>query len=289
MPDDHGAFEAAMGLWTDADFHAIAEAQARAAADAAAQQDLDHLQGRRRYFAEKRLIEDNRQRVRQQREDERKRKIALKGMQEIARLSAAHQLNGYDRNVLAQWEASGFNGKRPQLSFELQDAWRSEEERERAQVERDRQEHLAKLERLEEQRREAERQRLERERKRQEHEEWRRANPELAAQQDAKEAAERERRRQEREAQAAIKEMETALQERKDQIRAFVYHHGPQELNAEDFLFWAETLAAPEELEAFDQDCLRRARPPGANAAFQQSFGFNFWPFHSSPDSTSDS
>ena len=39
MPDDHGALEVAMGLWTDADFLAIAEAQARAAADAGAQQD----------------------------------------------------------------------------------------------------------------------------------------------------------------------------------------------------------------------------------------------------------
>lgn len=263
MPDDHGALEVSMGLWTDADFLVIAQAQANAAADAAAQQDLDHLEDRRRYFAEERLTEENRQRVRQQRDDERKRQIALKGQREIARISAAHQLNGYDRNVLAQWEASGFNGKRPQLSFELQAAWQSEEDREREQIERNRQAHLKLLEQQEEWRKEAERQRLERE-------EWRKANPELAAQQDAEEAAERERRRKEREAQQAIEAMEKALQERKDRIRAFVYHHSPQELNAEDFLFWAETLATPEELEAFDQDCLKRARPP----VYAQAFGF---------------
>ena len=191
-------------------------------------------------------------------------------MQEIARLSAAHQLNGYDRNVLAQWEASGFHGKRPQLSFELQAVWQTEKDREREQIERDRQQHLAKLERLEEQRREAERKRLEKE-------EWRKANPELAAQQDAEEAAERERRRQERETQAAIKAMETALQERKDRIRAFVHHHSPQELDADDFLFWAETLATPEELEAFDQDCLKRARGPGSKGDCAQSMLFGSW------------
>lgn len=172
--------------------------------------------------------------------------------------------------MLAQWEASGFNGKRPQLSFELQAAWQSEEEQERAQVERDRQEHLSFLERLETARREAERKRLERE-------EWRKANPELAAQQDAEKAAERERRRQERLDREAIEAMERALKERHDRIRAFVCHHSPQELNAEDFLFWAETLATPEELEAFYQDCLKRARGSGGKDAFTQAFSFGSW------------
>lgn len=266
MPDDLGHSEGCLGSLLFDPLH-----------DAATQMDLDHDEQRRRCREEERLQEQERRRMRQQEEGERKRKLRLKGQREIARLSAAHQLNGYDRNVLAQWEASGFNGKRPQLSFELQAAWQSEEDREREQIEREQERHRTFLERLEEERKEAERKRLERE-------EWRKANPELAAQQDAEEAAERERRRQERLNREAIEAMELALKERHDRIRAFVHHHNPQGLNAEDFLLWAETLATPEELEAFDQDCLKRARP----TSFTQAFGFDFWPFGASTNITSE-
>jgi len=61
-----------------------------------------------------------------QRVEERKEKAA----REFAQLSAQHPVTGYDRNVMQQWIEAGACGKRPRLSFELQEMWISEEERE---------------------------------------------------------------------------------------------------------------------------------------------------------------
>jgi uncharacterized protein YehS (DUF1456 family) len=48
---------------------------------------------------------------------------------EFAQLSAQHPITGYDRNIVRQWIEAGACGKRPALSFELHQDWKSEEER----------------------------------------------------------------------------------------------------------------------------------------------------------------
>lgn len=177
----------------------------------------------------------------------------MDGRRELLQISAAHRLTGYDWNVLRQWERHGFAGPRPVLSFELQ----AQRDRERDAIEREieHERQLAKRRQEEEEKRLAEWKQRQAER-----EQWRKDNPELAAAEDAKRAQEAmERAEARRWAQEQLK-AERKERERRERIQAFVYHHSPQELNAHDFLDWVENIATEEQLQAFDADCVRRAK-----------------------------
>lgn len=187
--------------------------------------------------------------------DKQQRTVAAQ--REIARISAAHRLNGFDRNVLAQWEQGGFVGPRPRLSFEFQAEWQREADEQRAEDERAHQEVLRRREELRIASKKAET-------RRQAEEQWRRDNPELAAQQDQEKERQREERarryREEQEARQRLLAAEEAEPHRLSRIRRTVHMEGPQALDAADFLDWVEHIATEEQLADFDQDCIRRSR-----------------------------
>lgn len=187
--------------------------------------------------------------------DKQQRTVAA--LREIARISAAHPLNGFDRNVLAQWEQGGFVGRRPRLSFEFQSQWQREVDAQRAEDERAHQEVLRRREELRIASEKAEAQR-------QAKEQWRRDNPELAAQQDQEEERQREelarRYREEQEERQRLLKAEEAERQRLSTIKRTVCLDGPQALEAADFIEWVEHIATEEELAEFDRDCIKRSR-----------------------------
>lgn len=187
---------------------------------------------------------------------EREQQIAA-ARRELAKISAAHQLNGFDRNVLAQWERGGFAGRRPQLSFEFQAQWQQEVDALRAEDERAYQDTLRRREELRIAKVEAEAKQLAME-------QWRRDNPELAAQQDQEKQRQREevsrRYREEQEARQRLLKAEEAERQRLSTIKRTVHLEGPQALDAADFLEWIEHIATEEQLAMFDRDCIKRSR-----------------------------
>ena len=185
-------------------------------------------------------------------EAEREQRIAA-ARRELAKISAAHPLNGFDRNVLAQWERGGFAGRRPRLSFEFQAQWQREVDALRAEDEQAYQDMLRRREEL----RIAEAKRLAME-------QWRRDNPELAAQQDQEKERQREevsrRYREEQEARQRMLKAEEAERQRLSTIKRTVCLDGPLALEAADFIEWIEHIATEEELAEFDRDCIKRSR-----------------------------
>lgn len=174
------------------------------------------------------------------------------GLREIARISAAHRLNGHDCNVLQQWRDSGFAGRRPELSFEIQQRLEQEKQHElreqlRAAEAEHRRREQANIDRAKwEARQEAERQ-------------WRLANPELAKQQDEekeerlRKAAERYQRLQDEQRQ----QREAELRDR--DLKAKVHYEGALSLDTDEFLRWC-SIADEDDLKNFDAECLSRAR-----------------------------
>lgn len=191
---------------------------------------------------------------------EKEQRIAA-AQRELARISAAHPLNGFDRNVLAQWEQGGFVGRRPQLSFEFQAQWQQEVDALRAEDEQAYQDMLRRREELRIARAQA---KAEAEAKRLAMEQWRRDNPELAAQQDQEKERQREeaarRYREEQEERQRLLKAEQAERERLDKIKRTVRLEGPQALDALDFIEWVEHIATEEQLAEFDRDCIKRSR-----------------------------
>ena len=192
---------------------------------------------------------------------ERERYLA--GARELARISAAHPLNGFDRNVLRDWEQRRFSGPRPRLSFEFQAEWQQAIDAENAEIRQE-------SERAAQYRAELLAAQIKAKAEREAHEQWRRDNPVLAAQEDVKEqeriAANAERYRQQQE----LRNAELKEQERLRDIQRTARFEGPQHLDGDDFLLWCETIATPEELEAFDAACVARAMR-------QHRPGLRFW------------
>lgn len=188
----------------------------------------------------------------------KRRQQLLQGQREIARLSTAHPLTGYDRNVLQQWEKRGCAGARPPLSFELRDRWNREAVAEQEEIERE----AIRVAQLKAEQKEWRQRRAE---ERAAKERWRQENPDLAAAEDAAAAAKERARRaaadQRRAREQRERELDDAILSELERIRGQANSGGPHSLSSAEFLIWCEEIASPEDLEAFDRDCLRRARP----------------------------
>jgi hypothetical protein len=186
--------------------------------------------------------------------DEERRQAARRW---ICQVSAAHPLNGYDRNVLRVWEEGDFKGPRPKLSLEVQVQFGISEEQQRQEQQREALERARQQQRAQEL---IEARRLAAEKiewKQQWIAAWRQRNPELAARRDAQKEQERQERvaklcqaEEERQRQLAL---DAELRQWEWEIRQRAKQDGPETLEAPEFLHWCEKLASADELAAFDQ------------------------------------
>lgn len=190
-----------------------------------------------------------------------------RGRREVAALltAASHRLNGYDVNVLRQWEESGYAGRRPVLSFEMQKQWEKEKQERRR-------EELQERMRARERAAAMEAHRLNCARLLEELQRWREENPLKAEAIDAMQAAIGRERRRLAAAKRAEQERLQLEQERQNQERerqAQLLRRGQDKagllaMDEREFLEWCELVDA-ERLEAFTAELeadAREARKP---------------------------